>query len=423
MMHKHIKIPDGWEVYTFGDIITKSQYGTSNSSEATGKIPMIKMNNLNDGKLFTDNISYINLFQEEFKKLKLKKGDLLFNRTNSYDLVGKTALFELDGDFTFASYIVRFKLDRDIANPKYINYFFNLFTSKNRLKSLATKGVSQVNINPTVLQKFFLIPLPSMKTQQKIVETLSTWDRAIDKMEKLIEAKIQHKKALMQQLLTGKKRYKKFRRAKGYKKIQIGVIPKDWDLKSINELFEERVEKSSNTSKYPIHSLTIDNGITHKTERYERSFLLKNKEKNEYRLVYPNDFVYNPKNLRFGALARSKLDKTVSISAYYNIITLKNANNDISYFEKLLKSERMINLYNRISTGSLVEKRRVHLSQFLKIKIPVPSIKEQQKIASVLGAADEEIELLTKQLDAVKKQKRGLMQKLLTGKIRVKVKK
>src|SRR5690606_9009013 len=109
-----------------------------------------------------------------------------------------------------------------------------------------------------------------------------------------------------------------FKKNLGFHKSDFGLkIPKDWKIVSVEDVFVERNEKSSNQAKYPLFSLTIENGLTEKTDRYERSFLLKDQENNQYKIVYPNDILFNPMNLRFGAIAKSKINFEVLVSAYY----------------------------------------------------------------------------------------------------------
>jgi len=197
-------------------------------------------------------------------------------------------------------------------------------------------------------------------------------------------------------------------------------LPKDWAFIRLGDLFIERKEKSTDITQYPLHSLLIDGGIVQKEERYERSFLQKDKENNEYRLVYPDDIVFNPMNLRFGAIAKSNVQFTVAVSAYYNVLSLKNKTNDIDFLIELLQSDFMVDLYDRLSIGSLIEKRRVHLSIFNDIIIPLPPEKEQRKISKILGAWSNAINYSENLVYAKQELKRGLMQQLLTGNVRFK---
>ena len=270
--------------------------------------------------------------------------------------------------------------------------------------------------------KSLQIPLPPLAEQQKIASILRGCDAVIDKTQALINALQKRHKALMQQLLTGKKRVLGFEKEKGFHFTDLGLkIPKNWKIINVEDIFNERNEKSNDQTAFPLYSLTIEKGLTAKTDRYDRSFLLKDKEANEFKVVSPMDLLFNPMNLRFGAIAMSYENQKVSVSAYYNILIPKVKLIDSFFYESIFKSKRFIGLYDRIAIGSLNEKKRVHLSNFLKLEIPFPSLAEQQEIAEILRGSEKEIQLYEKQLAALKQQKRGLMQVLLTGRVRVKV--
>ncbi len=199
-----------------------------------------------------------------------------------------------------------------------------------------------------------------------------------------------------------------------------GKPPIGWSYKSISSLLAERNEFHSNDGVYPLFSLTIENGITPKTDRYNREFLLSDAESNQYKIVRPNDIAYNPMNLRFGALAVSKYQFSVMVSPYYNILEVDRLKADARFLSNLLLSDRLMYLYEKIASGSLNEKKRVHFSDFRNLLIPLPPLLEQHKISEMLGVWDESIDLLEKLIGKTRSRKQGLMQQLLTGKKRFK---
>lgn len=202
----------------------------------------------------------------------------------------------------------------------------------------------------------------------------------------------------------------------GYKKGKLGVVPEEWEETSFSSLFTSTSDYTDDLEKYPLYSLTIEDGVTPKTERYERSHLVKKED--SYKIVRPNDYAYNPMNLRFGSVARHKGNSPVAVSGYYDIFTTVHKS-DLPFMDSFLTCDPMITYYNRVSTGSLVEKQRVHFSQFLEFVLPLPSINERAKIAAVLTTQDRVIELKEKRLAGKQRQKKYLMQQLLTGKKRL----
>lgn len=216
-----------------------------------------------------------------------------------------------------------------------------------------------------------------------------------------------------------KQRIEQIRRGEvpeGYKKGKLGIVPEEWNEASFSTLFTSTSEYTDDLDKYPLYSLTIEDGVTPKTERYERSHLVKKED--SYKIVRPNDYAYNPMNLRFGSVARHKGNLPVAVSGYYDIFTTVHKS-DLPFMDSFLTCDPMITYYNRVSTGSLVEKQRVHFSQFLEFVLPLPSINERAKIAAILTTQDRVIELKEKRLAEKQRQKKYLMQQLLTGKKRL----
>lgn len=173
------RMPESWEVPRIEEVIILSQYGLSVRGNPQGRYPILRMNSMQSGKLILSDLQYVDLEEGLFKKYKLNKGDLLFNRTNSYELVGKVSIFEEDVDFVFASYLVRMTVDRSRILPEFLNHYLNWLPSQERLKMLASRGVSQSNINATKM-KALHIALPSLEEQQIVIDILSAIDRKID---------------------------------------------------------------------------------------------------------------------------------------------------------------------------------------------------------------------------------------------------
>ncbi len=367
-------------------------------------IPLIQgnadlQNRKSIGRIFTTHITKI-----------CDKGDFILSVRAPVGTIGIASFFSCIGRGVCA--IQPTNINRD--------YLYQILLFNEVKWKKIEQGSTFTAVSSEDVKKFKILITNNISEQKAIAAVLSTWDEAIQKTEALIKQKELRKKWLMQQLLTGKKRLKGFENKTVYHKTELGLkIPLDWVIVRVKDIFSERKQTSKDQLAYPLFSLTIENGLTEKTERYERSFLLKNKEENLYKLIYPNDILFNPMNLRFGAIAKSKIDKIVSVSAYYNSLYPKIENAYVDYYEALFKTPIFMNLYDRIAIGSLIEKKRVHLSNFNELEIPFPSYQEQQAIAKVLQTADKEINLLKTKVDKLREQKKGLMQVLLTGKKRL----
>ncbi|MGE4420673.1 MAG: restriction endonuclease subunit S [Pseudodesulfovibrio sp.] len=166
------EIPVHWRLATVEDVTSICQYGLSIPLNESGQYPILRMMNYDDGRIIANDLKYVDLDDSDFNSFKVHKGDILFNRTNSADLVGKVGIFDLEGDYVFASYLVRLRADEDQILPDFLNYYLNSGLGQRRLLAYATPGVSQTNISAGNLKKV-LVPLPPMEEQKQIVEVLN----------------------------------------------------------------------------------------------------------------------------------------------------------------------------------------------------------------------------------------------------------
>ena len=172
------RVPKGWEVKKVTEVADYVQYGLNQASSEKGKIPMLRMNNIVKGKMTNAPLVYVELNDSLLQQYKLEKGDILFNRTNSLDLVGKVGVFELDGDYVFASYLIKVKVSKD-NNPCFVNYALNSYPIQCSLRSKATPAVSQANINSKSLRNTSIIIPTNKKEQDEIVSRINNVENEI----------------------------------------------------------------------------------------------------------------------------------------------------------------------------------------------------------------------------------------------------
>jgi len=198
-------VPESWDVVPVGDALELAQYGLSVKGVESGNYPMLRMTNQVNGRIVPNDLQWVEISTDDFHKFSVKRGDVLFNRTNSYELVGRTAIFDLDGDYVFASYLIRLRVDHDRLDPFFFNHYFNSDTTQQRLKSIATRAVSQSNISATRL-KGFSIPLPTLEEQGEIVSALDVLDTKIAEHEQCAHAFQCLFRTLLHQLMTARVR-------------------------------------------------------------------------------------------------------------------------------------------------------------------------------------------------------------------------
>ena len=184
----HIVVDPEWPRVEVGEVCEKLQYGLSTrlNTEETG-YKTFRMNELVEGRCVdSGGMKYVDISTGEFTKYRLVPGDILFNRTNSFEHVGRTGIFDLDGDYCFASYLIRLSVSKGLANPSYINAFMNTEGFQAGIKQYATRAIGQSNINAKSLAAY-RIPLPPLATQQAIVEEIEAEQALVKANRELIE--------------------------------------------------------------------------------------------------------------------------------------------------------------------------------------------------------------------------------------------
>jgi len=268
-----------------------------------------------------------------------------------------------------------------------------------KYRGIASQGQSVVHIYESNL-KAHPILVPSFPEQQKIAAILSTWDRAIELTEKLISAKQKRKQALMQQLLTGKVRLKEF------------VQP--WSDVKAGSVFKKRSEKGQ--ADLPTLSVTMDRGLVRRDsiDRKMETTL----EEGDHLLVRKGDIAYNMMRMWQGASGLAQVNGIVS-PAY--VVLQPTAKIDSLFAAYLFKLPRTIKHFEDYSFGLTGDRLRLYYKDFAIIRLQIPTVKEQRAIACLLATQDQELKILHSRVHSLQKQKKGLMQQLLTGKVRVKV--
>ncbi len=198
-------VPKSWEVKPLGDYLTKAQYGISAKGATAGQYAVLRMTNQQQGRISKDNLQYVELTPAQFERFRVEPHDILFNRTNSLELVGRTALFDLQGDFVFASYLIRLRTDSARLRPLFLNHYFNWDATQLRLKSIATQAIGQSNISASRLRGF-PVPVPSLREQEQIVNDVDCLDRKLTIHRRKYATLTDLFRTLLHQLMTGQTR-------------------------------------------------------------------------------------------------------------------------------------------------------------------------------------------------------------------------
>ena len=196
---------EGWVETTLGEVCTKVEYGSSSKSKQQGKIPVLRMGNIQNGRFDWDNLAYSD-DDVEINKYLLQNNDVLFNRTNSPALVGKTAIYKNEMPAIFAGYLIRIHRKENLLDADYLNYFLNSNIAKEYGKTVVISSVNQANINGQKL-KSYPIPIPPLKEQKVIVAKLAALSDETQSLESIYKQKLtaldELRKSLLDQAFTG----------------------------------------------------------------------------------------------------------------------------------------------------------------------------------------------------------------------------
>lgn len=395
-------VPKGWRLCPVGGLLSKTEYGLSEPGDGAGNTPIVGMKNLVDGKILLGNLATINSDGADLSMMKLRQGDILLNRTNSPSLVGKVGIVREDSDAVFASYLVRLSPIPELVDAEYLNAWLNGDIAQRAIKRIATRAVSQSNINPSEFKKYCPALLPATnREQRRIAAILRTWDDALDTLNSLIAARSDKYAYYSRRFFAPC--HPSFR-GRG----------RQWDPFILGTLFKERTQSGLNSDV--LLSITMADGVIGQDEVGRRDSSTEDKSK--YKLIVPGDIGYNTMRMWQGVCGLSM--RRGIVSPAYTVVTPIEGRINGRYAFHLFKSKRMIHDFERYSQGLTSDTWNLKFPTFSEIRVLLPDIRTQVAQANCLSAMQEEVDVLKRQTDALSRQKRGLMQKLLTGEWRVK---
>lgn len=286
-------------------------------------------------------------------------------------------------------------------------WFYYYFMHRDIFSFLSRQGAGRYKLNKASLEKMPLL-LPPIAEQKKIAQILSTWDKAISVTEKLLTNSQQQKKALMQQLLSGKKRLLD----------ENGVMfSGEWEVVRLKQLIHEEKKRNRDNHIQRVLSVTNHSGFVLPEEQFSKR--VASEDVSTYKIVKKNQYGYNPSRLNVGSFARlDNYDEGV-LSPMYVVFSINHERLNSDYFLNWMSSNEAKQRIAGSTQGSVRDS--VGFDALCSFSFSLPTLMEQQKIAAVLSAADAEMSMLEKKLACLKEEKKALMQQLLTGKRRVKV--
>ena len=395
-------IPDEWESKRIGKL-TKIYDGTHQTPTYLDEgIPFYSVEHVAANQFTKTKFISEVVYKKECKRVTIEKQDILMTRIGS---VGKVKFINWDAKASFYVSLALLKHNR-IDNWKFISFSMQSTFFQKELWKRMIHVAFPIKINLNEISNCMIL-LPPLPEQTRIATILSTWDKAIELKEKLIEQKKLQKKGLMQLLLTGKKRLINPETGKQFEG--------EFQREIIGCYLLEILLRNNNQTNKTILSVTNDRGFIKQGEQFERIVASKNTE--NYKVVRKNQFAYNPARINVGSIALLTNFELGILSPMYVVFKTKEDSLNTMYFYQFIKSDVFKLRLIKFLEGSV--RQSLSFSALGRIKLYIPILKEQQIIASVLSKADQEIEFLEKELEQLKEQKRDLMQLLLTGIVRV----
>lgn len=415
MFREHL--PSDWNLVRLG-ALAHAQYGLSRAASGDGAVPILGMEQMASGSVVKPPSRRVDLSDREREVYLLAPGDFLFNRTNSLQQVGKSAVVpDWLGECTFASYIVRLRLDTSRILPSYLACVLNSPTGWAHLRRLATPGVSQYNINLTALRRNYHVPLPPLREQERIVGVIGKWDMRVLATNRLITAKRQLRRGLMQQLLTAKKRFRGYEETEPRYLTLFGELPRSWSYPKMADIANEVSERAGlGFHGYPVLSCSKHDGLVESVKYFGKKVF--SDDRTNYKMVRRNQFAYPSNHIEEGSIGLLTSHDVGVVSPIYTVFQLCD---DVlpDYLYLIFKTDRARHLFASNTNGSIDRRGSLRWKQFKSLHVPLPPRPEQEDIVSLFHVLDRELKTLERLRDALDLQRRGVMELLLSGKVRM----
>lgn len=328
----------------------------------------------------------------------MEDGDVAFLDA-SEDLEGTSRAVLIDNpdnDPFIAGLHIIYGKSKDESLEKWYKQYITATDSVRKQFQRLAAGFKVYGVNRDTLPRIQVAYPKSTEEQSRIAEILMKWDKAIELQEKTIEKLHTKRDAVVQRVIKKKE---------------------GWHKEILSNILVERTEFATKEDGYPHASLTMD-GVTQKTDRYNRDFLVKSDDK-KYKVTHYNDICYNPANLKFGVICVNKYENDAIFSPIY--ITYEvNPQYNTDFIGSILCSADFIRYIRKYEEGTVYERQAVKSSDLLRGVIWVPDTKEEQdQIASIISEINTYIQKQVDYCNSLKQQRKALQQYLLNGIVRV----
>jgi len=408
------KIPSTWEVQKLESVVKEAKSGFASGKRDEKGVLQLRMNSIRtDGTINVEGGVRVPT-PPNVDEYILKKGDILFDNTNSVDLIGKTALFK--GEFSnavYSNHLTRLRVDNDQVIPEWITYVMIRKWKLGFFKAMCHRHVHQAGINNGDLLSI-KVPIPPLAEQKEVSKILGVVDCAIEFADRVIAQTERLKRGLMQQLLT---------RGIGHtetKQTPIGNIPKEWQVVKLGDVSIDFIGGGTPSTAIPEYwngdiAWMTSAHINGKQITRGQKYITKKGLENSATHLIPKGNLLVATRVGIGKVAVNTIDIAISQDLTGVIINREKALPEFLYWVLINNENRL----KALAQGSTI--KGLLKEDLGKFQIPLPPLEEQQRIDEILSTADRKLELEREEKVRLERIKRGLMDLLLTGKVRIKV--
>lgn len=411
---------EGWRETTLGELIDHKRpitYGVVQPGEHDPHgIPLVRGGDFSSGWRPLEDYRRVSPEVERpFSRARLKRGDLVITIKGD---VGTAAIVPdfLDGA-NISQTNARLAIDPKKAKAEIVLAFLQSRSGRKQIDA-----VTQVGAQPGLIFRDiqgFRLWLPTLPEQRKIAEILRTWDEAIEKLEALRAAKLRRHRALTHSLVFGTRQLDRFRTTDEVVAHRWFTLPANWGVKPIGKLAREISERNGEAEQHEVLSCSKYDGFVRSLEYFKKQVF--SADLSGYKKIWRGDFGFPSNHIEEGSIGLQNLTDVGVVSPIYTVFRFAPEKVDADYAFAVLKTGLYRHIFE-VSTSASVDRRgSLRWSEFSKLPFPLPSLAEQRAIAEVLRTAQTDLDALNTEIEALIRQKRGLMQKLLTGDWRVNV--
>ena len=398
------KAAEKWQEKTLADVVSPFApivYGIVQAGpEVENGVPYIKSSNVG-GEIITQELSRTSEeIAQKYIRAECQPGDIVFSLRGNI------------GDLSIVpDHLKRCNLTQGTArirvDDRYSKEFTAQYLRSEKIKQTVDKVAKGSTFREISLEQLRKLPivLPPLPEQRKISTILSTWDDSLATLTNLLAAKRQQKRGLAEALLTGKKRLKGF--------------AGEWESHLLGLLMPQKPKETAGETEYPILSVTVE-GIKPQGDHFNKR--VASEKTSDYLVVRRGEIAMSGLNFWMGAIDMQTIEDAGVISPAYKVFRTNPKKFNSDFARHFIRSEKMrqILLDSSIQGASIV-RRNLDMQSLKESEVMVPTVPEQQAIASILSTLDGEIASLEALKAKVQEQKRGLMDELLTGRVRVAV--